>query len=323
VPDDLLRLIFTCCHPALRTEHRIALTLRLLGGLTEAEIARSFLVSEAAMAKRLVRARHKIKAAGIPYRIPAAVDLPGRLRAVLAVLCLIYNTGADDPCRAELRAEAIHLARVLAALLPGEPEADGLLALLLLAEARVPARWDGGEPVLLADQDRTRWDQALIAEGHRLVRACVRRDRPGPYQVQAAIQAVHCAAGTFAETDWAQIVTLYDHLLTLTPTPVVALNRAIAVGELRGPDHALTELDRLADDLDGYHLWHAARATFLRRRGDPAAGAAYARAVALAPAGHDRRLLRRQAEGWLGATGAETRCCGHGVPDEPDDPAPA
>jgi RNA polymerase sigma-70 factor (ECF subfamily) len=322
VPDDLLRLIFTCCHPALRTEHRIALTLRLLGGLTEAEIARSFLVSEAAMAKRLVRARHKIKAAGIPYRIPGATDLPGRLRAVLAVLSLIYNTGADDPGRAELRAEAIHLARVLAALLPGEPEADGLLALLLLAEARVPARWNGGEPVLLADQDRTRWDQALIAEGHRLVRACVRRDRPGQYQVQAAIQAVHCAAGTFAETDWAQIVTLYDHLLALTPTPVVALNRAIALGELLGPDHALTELDRLADDLDGYHLWHAARATFLRRRGDPAAGAAYARAVELAPADHDRRLLRRQAEGWLGGTGAETGCCGHGVPDEPDDPAP-
>jgi RNA polymerase sigma-70 factor (ECF subfamily) len=294
VPDDLLRLIFTCCHPALRVEHQIALTLRLLGGLTVAEVARSFLVTEPAMAKRLVRAKHKISAAGIPYRIPSEADLPARLHAVLSVVCLVYNTGADDPARAELRPEAIHLARVLAALLPDEPETAGLLALLLLAESRVAARWAGGEPVLLADQDRTRWNHDLIAEGHELVRACVRRARPGPFQLQAAIQAVHCAAASFADTDWAQIVTLYDHLQALVPTPVVALNRAIALGELHGPARALDELFQLAADLDSYHLWHAARATFLRRRGDPAARVAYQRAIELAPTDHDRRLLRRQ-----------------------------
>lgn len=295
VPDDLLRLIFTCCHPALRIEHQVALTLRLLGGLTVEEIARSFLVTEAAMAKRLVRAKHKIRVAGIPYRVPEPDELPNRLRAVLSVLSLIYNTGADDPARSELRPEAIHLARVLAVLLPGEPEAAGLLALLLLAESRVPARWQDGEPVLLADQDRGRWDRELIAEGHRIVHGCIRRDRPGPFQLQAAIQAVHCAATSFLDTDWAQIVTLYDHLHALTPTPVVALNRAIAVGEALGPRRAVAELDRLAPDLDGFHLWHAARATFLRRLGDPAADAAFERAIALAPTDHDRRLLARSA----------------------------
>ena len=294
VLDDQLRLIFTCCHPALRTEHQVALTLRLLGGLTVAEVARSFLVGEAAMAKRLVRAKHKIKAAGIPYRVPGAADLPGRLHAVLSVVCLIYNTGADDPGRAELRREAIRLARALDALLPAEPEAAGLLALLLLAESRAAARRADGEPVLLADQDRTRWDRALIAEGHEIVRRCIRRDHPGPFQVQAAIQAVHCAAWSVEATDWAQILTLYDHLLELTPTPVVALNRAIAVGEVDGPARALEELDRLAGELDGYHLWHAARGAVLRRLGDPAATDAYRRAADLAPTEHDRRFLRHQ-----------------------------
>jgi RNA polymerase sigma-70 factor, ECF subfamily len=293
VRDDQLRLIFTCCHPALRTEHRAALTLRLLSGLSIAEVARSFLVSEDAMAKRLVRAKHKIKAAGIPYRVPDDADLPGRLRAVLAVLYLIYNTGADDPDRAALRPEAIRLARALVALMPDEPEAIGLLALLLLAESRAPARWAGGEPVLLAEQDRSRWDRALIAEGHELVHACIRRDRPGPFQLQAAIQAVHCAAGSVEATDWSQILASYDQLYELSPTPVVALNRAIAVGEVHGPAEALAELDRLGGELDGYHLWHAARAAMLRRLTDPAADEAYRRAAELAPIEHDRRLLRR------------------------------
>ncbi|MGH9136796.1 MAG: RNA polymerase sigma factor, partial [Acidimicrobiales bacterium] len=264
VKDDQLRLIFTCCHPALRLEHQVALTLRLLGGLSIEEVARSFLVSDAAMAKRLVRAKHKIKAARIPYRVPHDADLPDRIHAVLSVVYLIYNTGADDPARAELRHEAIRLARALVELLPDEPEATGLLALLLLVESRASARWAAGEQVLLADQDRTRWDRALIAEGHELVRTCIRRDRPGPFQLQAAIQAVHCAAESVEATDWAQIVALYDHLHELAPTPVVALNRAIAIGEVDGPARALEALDRLAVELDGYHLWHAARGAVLR-----------------------------------------------------------
>lgn len=294
VNDDLLRLIFTCCHPALRTEHQIALTLRLLGGLSVEEVARSFLVSDATVAKRLVRAKHKIKAARIPYRIPGEEDLPNRLHAVLSVVYLIYNTGADDPNRAELRQEAIRLARALTALIPDEPETTGLLALLLLVESRASARWAAGEQMLLADQDRTRWNRRLIAEGHEFVRACIRRDRPGPFQLQAAIQAVHCDAASVEETDWAQIVTLYDHLHELTPTPVVALNRAIAIGEVDGPARALEELDRLAGALDGYHLWHAARGAFLRRLGDTTAEEAYRRAAQLAPTDHDRRFLQRQ-----------------------------
>jgi RNA polymerase sigma-70 factor (ECF subfamily) len=294
VQDDQLRLIFTCCHPALSTEHQLALTLRLLGGLSVEEVARSFLVSDAAMAKRLVRAKHKIKAAGIPYRIPGEADLPGRVHTVLSVVCLIYNTGADDPVRAALRHEAIRLARALAALMPGEPEAAGLLALLLLAESRAPARWAGGEQVLLADQDRTRWDRTLIAEGHEIVRSCIRCDRPGPFQLQAAIQAVHCDAPSIAATDWAQIVTLYDHLHELTPTAVVALNRAIAIGETDGPGRALEELDRLAGQLGGHHRWHAARGAILRRLGDSSAQDAFQRAADLAPAGPDHRFLQRQ-----------------------------
>ncbi len=297
VTDDQLRLIFTCCHPALRTEHQVALTLRLLGGLSVDEVARSFLISEPAMAKRLVRAKYKIKAARIPYRVPADADLPVRLRSVLSVLYLIYNTGADNPERKALRVEAIRLARSLVALMPDEPEAAGLLALLLLNESRMAARRHDGEVVLLRDQDRTKWDPALIAEGHAIVRACIRRNQPGPFQLQAAIQAVHCDADSFEATDWPQIVTLYDQLYAAMPTPVIALNRAIAVGERDGPREALEQLDAIADELDGYHLLHAARATTLRRLGrDAEAQAAFTRAADLAPTEGDRRFLTSQAD---------------------------
>ena len=297
VSDDQLRLIFTCCHPSLRTEDQVALTLRLLGGLRVDEVARSFLVSESAMAKRLVRVKYKIKAANIPYRLPAKEDLPGRLRAVLSVLYLIYNTGADDPERASLRSEAIRLARALLELMPDEPEAAGLLALMLLSELRVPARREEGTLVLLRDQDRTRWDRTLIAEGHAIVRACIRRGQPGPFQLQAAIQAVHCNADSFGTTDWLQIVVLYDHLLSFMPTPVVALNRAIAIGETEGPAAALTALDAIAADLDNYHLMHAARGTMLRRLGQrDAAKVAFERAANLAISEADRRFLVRQIE---------------------------
>jgi RNA polymerase sigma-70 factor (ECF subfamily) len=294
VKDDQLRLIFTCCHPALRTDHQIALTLRLLGGLSVEEVARSFLVADAAMAKRLVRAKNKIKAARIPYRVPEDADLPDRIHAVLSVVSLIYNTGAGDPNRAKLRHEAIRLARALVALMPGEPETSGLLALLLLAESRAPARWAAGEQVLLAHQDRTRWDRTLILEGQQIVRSCIRRDCPGPFQLQAAIQAVHCDAKSFEATDWAQIVTVYDHLHELTPTPIVALNRAIAIGEVHGPARALQELNQLASELDSYHLWHAARGAMLRRLGDVTARHAYQRAAQLAPTDHERQFLEHQ-----------------------------
>jgi RNA polymerase sigma-70 factor, ECF subfamily len=297
VRDDRLRLIFTCCHPALRTEHAVALTLRLLGGLSVEEVARSFLVSEAAMAKRLVRAKYKIKAAKIPYRIPNEADLPERLRSVLSVLYLIYNTGLDGPERTPLRSEAIRLARALVELMPDEPEAAGLLALLLLSESRVPARTAGGELVLLRDQDRTRWDRTMIDEGHAIVRACIRRGQPGPFQLQAAIQAVHCAADSFQASDWPQIVALYDQLFSVMPTPVVALNRAIAVAEVEGPAAALTTIDAVAPDLDTYHLMHAARGTMLRRLGQrEAAEAALRRAAHLAVTEKDRRFLTQQIE---------------------------
>lgn len=295
VSDDQLRLIFTCCHPALRTEHQVALTLRLLGGLRVDEVARSFLVSESAMAKRLVRAKHKIRAAKIPYRVPAEADLPERLRSVLSVVYLIYNTGGDDPERAVLRSDAIRLARALVELMPDEPEAAGLLALLLLNESRMPARTAEGTLVLLRDQDRTAWDRTMIDEGHAIVRACIRRDQPGPFQLQAAIQAVHCQADSFDATDWDQIVALYDHLFSVMPTSVVALNRAIAIGESEGPDAALDALDAIARDLDDYHLLHAARGATLRRLGQrDAAKAAYERAADLAATETNRRFLTQQ-----------------------------
>jgi RNA polymerase sigma-70 factor (ECF subfamily) len=297
VSDDRLRLIFTCCHPALRTEHQVALTLRLLGGLSVEEVARSFLVSETTMAKRLVRAKYKIKATNIAYRVPSETDLPGRLRGVLSVLYLIYNTGADDPERASLRTEAIRLARALVELMPAEPEAAGLLALMLLSESRMPARSEEGALVLLRHQDRTRWDRVLIEEGAAIVRACVRRGRPGPFQLQAAIQAVHCAADSFEATDWPQIVALYDELYAFWPTPVVALNRAIAIGETQGPGAALTALDVIAPDLDNYHLLHAARGTMLRRLArSTESRIAFERAAQLATTEPDRRFLERQIE---------------------------
>jgi len=297
VADDQLRLIFTCCHPALRTEHQVALTLRLLGGLSVGEIARSFLVSEAAMAKRLVRARYKIKAAKIPYRVPSATELPQRLRSVLSVVYLIYNTGADDPERASLRADALRLGRSIVQLMPDEPEAAGLVAVMLLGEARQPARMSNGSVVVLRDQDRSQWDRSLIDEGHAIVRACVRRNKPGPYQLQASIQAVHCDARTFDDTDWPQIIALYDHLLVLQPTPIVALNRAIALAESEGPAASLAALDPLSEDLDNYPFFHAARGSVLRRLGRvDAARTAFRRAADLAPNNRDRRFLEGQIE---------------------------
>ena len=306
VTDDRLRLMFTCCHPALRTEHQVALTLRLLGGLRLDEIARGFLVTEPTMAKRLVRAKFKIKAANIPYRVPAASDLPARLRPVLSVLYLIYSAGADNLVeRAQLREEAIRLARSLVTLMPDEPEAPGLLALMLLNESRIPARTRDGAVVLIRDQDRTLWDRSLISEGHSIVRDCIRTGRPGPYQLQAAIQAVHCRAESFAATDWAQIVTLYDHLYSIAPTAIVGLNRAIALTETEGPRDGLAALDTVADDLDCYFPLHAARGEALLRIGRfDEARAAYARAAELATATSDRNYfnLRLQELSRMGHT---------------------
>lgn len=297
VSEDQLRLIFTCCHPSLRPEHQVALTLRLLGGLSVEEVARSFLVSEAAMAKRLVRAKYKIRAANIAYRVPREADLPDRLRSVLSVLYLIYNTGSDKPDRPSLREEAVRLTRSLVALMPDEPEAAGLLALLLLNEARMPARWREGDIVLLRDQDRTTWDREMIEDGQAIVKACIRRDIPGPYQLQAAIQAVHCGAKTYEETDWPQIVTLYDQLNFFMPTPVVALNRAIALGEVEGPQAGLEAVEAQGSHLEDYHLFHATRATLLREMGRPEeASAAFVLARTLAPTDRDRRFLAKQIE---------------------------
>ncbi len=303
VVDDRLRLMFTCCHPALATSAQVALTLRLLGGLTVAEIAGAFLVDEAAMAKRLTRSKQKIKAARIPYRVPPDAELPTRLKGVLTALFLVFNEGylpsrpaeEVEPGRVDLCAEAIRLTRVLATLMPDEPEVQGLLALMLLSDARRPSRFDGGMLVPLAEQDRSRWDRALIVEGHAIVRECLRRNRPGRYQILAAINAVHTDAPRPAETDWRQVLALYNQLQVFDPSPVVALNRAVAVAEVEGPETALTLLD--AVNLDGYHAAHATRADMLRRVGRrEQAVAEYRWAVEVAGNPGERAFLQRRIE---------------------------
>ena len=303
IGDERLRLIFTCCHPALALEARVALTLRLVGGLTVPEIARAFLVQEAAMGQRITRAKAKIKAARIPYRVPSAEDLPARVSGVLAVLFLVFNEGylvtgtGPDPVRHDLTAEAIRLTRLIRALLPQEGEVAGLLALMLLIEARRAARVSpGGELVTLADQDRGAWDAVLIAEGHRLVRERLAAGvAPGCYQVLAAINAVHTSAREVRDTDWSQIVALYDQLARLDASPVVALNRAIAVAELDGPEVSLAAVDRLAGPLAGYHAYYAPRAALLRRLGrSQQSRAAYDKAIELAGNAAETAYLTRR-----------------------------
>ncbi|MEO5875912.1 MAG: RNA polymerase sigma factor [Streptosporangiaceae bacterium] len=296
VPDDRLRLMFTCCHPALAFESRVALTLRTLAGLTTAEIARAFLVAEDTMSKRLVRAKRKIRNAGIPYRVPPGHLLAERTGAVLGVLYLLFNEGyaasaGAAPVRRNLSDEAIRLARTLLEVMPGEPEAGGLLALMLFNDARRDARLDdAGELVVLADQDRSRWDGPQLEEARQALEAALRRRRPGPYQIQAAIAACHVSA---PEPDWPQIAALYTQLLRWVPSEVVRLNRAVAVSMARGPAAGLALVDRL--DLPGYHLLPATRADLLRRLGRPAeAAAAYAQAIELAPTDAERRHLVRR-----------------------------
>jgi RNA polymerase sigma-70 factor (ECF subfamily) len=303
VADDRLRLMFTCCHPALTLEARVALTLRTLAGLTTAEIARAFLVPEATMAKRLTRAKHKIRDAGIPYRVPPAHLLPERTNGVLGVLYLLFNEGysasaGDDLLRPDLSAEAIRLGRLLAQLMPDEPEATGLLALMLLQEARSGARLDdAGELVSLEDQERSRWDAGRIAEGIRLLEAALRRQRAGPYQLQAAIAACHAEAASPADTDWAQIAMLYGELRRIVPSAVVELNRAVAVAMADGLDAGLALVDELAasGQLTGYYLLPATRADLLRRMERKAeAAASYREALELAPTEPERRYLGRR-----------------------------
>jgi RNA polymerase sigma-70 factor, ECF subfamily len=299
VNDDRLRLMFTCCHPALARPAQVALTLRLLGGLQTVEIARAFLVPEATMAQRLVRAKRKIAAAGIPYRIPREAELPDRLNGVLTVIYLVFNEGyasssGDTLVRDDLCAEAIRLARVLVELMPDEPEAIGLLALLLLTQSRRTARVGAdGALVQLAEQDRSLWDQPLIVEGHGLVRQCLRRNHPGVYQIQAAINAVHTDASRAADTDWRQIVALYDQLWSFSPTPIVALNRGIARAEVDGPAAGLDAIEAL--DLSGYYLFHATRADLLNRLGRESESiAAYDQAIELTANPAELTFLRRQ-----------------------------
>jgi RNA polymerase sigma-70 factor (ECF subfamily) len=294
IEDERLRLIFTCCHPALAMEARVALTLRMVAGLSASEIARAFLVQEATVGQRITRAKAKIKAARIPYRVPSAEDLPARVSGVLAVLFLVFNEGylatgsGTDPVRHDLTAEAIRLARLIRALLPEDGEVAGLLALMLLTEARRTARVSAsGELVTLDEQDRGAWDPALIAEGHRLVRerlaAAAAGRAPGRYQILAAISAVHTSARDIRDTDWSQVLALYDQLVRLDPSPIIALNRAVAVAELDGPEVALAAVDRLADRLAGYHAYHATRADLLRRLGcSQESRAAYDKAIELA-----------------------------------------
>jgi RNA polymerase sigma-70 factor, ECF subfamily len=300
VHDDRLRLIFTCCHPALAPEAQVALTLRLLGGLSTEEIARAFLVPPATLAQRISRAKAKIRDASIPYRVPEAHELPARLSAVLAVVYLIFNEGyatssGDALLRTDLCDEAIRLARLLTELAPTESEVVGLLALMLLIDARRDARTAGGVLVPLADQNHELWDQSKLEEGRSLLRICLTRNRPGPYQLQAAINAVHCDAPTAAHTDWRQVLTLYDQLMEIAPSPVVALNRTVAIAEVDGPERALQLIDAIA--LPQYHLLHAVRADFLRRLGHTAdAAAAYQLAQEHCENAKEREFLKRQCQ---------------------------
>lgn len=299
VVDDVLRLVFMCCHPALAAPAQVALTMRLVAGVETTAIARAFLVSEATMTQRLVRAKRKIRAANVPFRMPDDADLPDRLGSVLAVIILAYNEGyiattGDELDRPDLCEAAIDLGRLMVRLMPDEPEVRGLLALMLLTSARRPSRIAAdGSLVRLADQDRDLWDSKLILEGRELLRSCLRQSRPGQYQLHAAINAVHTDAATFAETDWSQILALYDHLLSIVPIPIVELNRSVALAEVEGPQPALEAIEHL--DLDHYHLLHATRAELLRRCGrNGDAAQEYARAIEITDNPGEQQLLRRR-----------------------------